>query len=341
MSRATLQDVARMAGVSVATVDRVLNRRPGVRAETVRRVESAVGALGYRPDPLAARLARATHLRFCFLLPVRATSFAAMLEEEACDARRWLADQRAEVDVRRVDVFDPVVLSEALAGIDETYHGVALVALDHPSVREAIDALVARGVTVVTVVSDVPHSRRQHFVGVDNSAAGRTAGSLMGRLCRGLEGSIGVVAGSFALRDHAERLFGFQQVMSAEYPGLTVLPPRETRDDFERNRAVGAELLRDHPDLVGLYSIGAGNRGLVEALEAAGRARDVAFIGHELTDHSRQWLLSGTMDAVIDQNPGHEIRSAARVLIAHCTGMPLVEGQERIRIGIYIRDNLP
>ena len=33
--------------------------------------------------------------------------------------------------------------------------------------------------------------------------------------------------------------------------------------------------------------------------------------------------------------------SAARVLVAHATGVPLVEGQERIRIGIYIRDNLP
>lgn len=341
MGRATLQDVARQAGVSVATVDRVLNRRPGVRADTVRRVEEAVESLGYRPDPLAARLARATRLRFCFLLPTRSNSFATMLVNEASSAAGWLADQRAEIDVCRVDVFDPLVLAETLYNLDPGYQGVALVALDHPAVREAIDGLVARGVTVVTVVSDVPASRRQHFVGIDNSAAGRTAGTLMVRLNRGRKGAIGVIASSFALRDQAERLFGFQQVVSARYPDMVVLPPRETRDDFDLNRSVAGDLLAERPDLIGIYSIGAGNRGIVAALEASGRAQDVVFIGHELTAHSRAWLTSGVMDVVIDQNPGHEIRSAARVLVAHAMGVPLVEGQEHIRIGIYIRDNLP
>ena len=41
-ARSTLEDVARTAGVSLATVDRVINRREGVRANTVARVEAAV-----------------------------------------------------------------------------------------------------------------------------------------------------------------------------------------------------------------------------------------------------------------------------------------------------------
>lgn len=341
MVKATLEDVARLAGVSLATVDRVLNRRPGVRATTVEKVETAVATLGYRPDPFAARLARATRLKFCFILPVRATSFTIMLEAEARLAARWLAEQRAEIVVRRVDVFDPAVLSKALAELEPGIDGVALVALDHPAVRAAIDGLVERGIAVVTLVSDVPSARREHFVGIDNSAAGRTAASLIGRFTTGKTGKIGVIAGSFALRDHAERLFGFQQVISAEYPSLAVLPPREGRDDFALNRVAVGELLGSHPDLLAIYSIGAGNRGIVEALEAAGRAQDVVFIGHELTQHSRQWLLTGVMDVVIDQNPGHEVRSAARILLARCTGGSVLESQEKIRIGIYIRDNLP
>ena len=101
------------------------------------------------------------------------------------------------------------------------------------------------------------------------------------------------------------------------------------------------KLLAEQPDLVGIYSVGAGNRGIAEALEAAGRARDVVFIAHELTDFSRRYLMHGTMAAIINQDPGHEARSAARILLARCTSQPVIDDQERIRIDIFLRDNLP
>jgi LacI family transcriptional regulator len=110
-------------------------------------------------------------------------------------------------------------------------------------VRAAIDDLAKRGVLVVTLVSDAPTSRRLHYVGIDNPAAGRTAATLMGRFLRGRQGTIGVVAGSLVLRDHAERQFGVHQILSSEYPDLATLPAVEGRDDNERTRALTASLL--------------------------------------------------------------------------------------------------
>jgi LacI family transcriptional regulator len=82
-------------------------------------------------------------------------------------------------------VFDPDVLAGALEELSPAYHGVAVIALDHPRVRAAIDDLAARGVAVVTLVSDAPSARRLHYVGIDNPAAGRTASTLMGRFLSG------------------------------------------------------------------------------------------------------------------------------------------------------------
>jgi LacI family transcriptional regulator len=104
---------------------------------------------------------------------------------------------------------------------------------------------------------------------------------------------------------------------------------------------VAERLLAEQPDLVGIYSVGAGNRGIAEALEAAGCSRDVIFIAHELTDYSRSYLIHGTMAAIINQDPGHEARSAARILLARCANQPVIDDQERIRIDIFLRDNLP
>src|SRR5438477_201427 len=67
--RTSLHDVARAAGVSLATVDRVLHGRAGVRARTAELVQSVVERLGYRPDPSAARLARKSRARLMFILP--------------------------------------------------------------------------------------------------------------------------------------------------------------------------------------------------------------------------------------------------------------------------------
>ena len=164
---------------------------------------------------------------------------------------------------------------------------------------------------------------------------------MLGRFAGGRRGPVAILAGSLSLRDHAERIYGFQQVLAADYPHLAILPVREGRDEGERCRAVVESLLDECPDLVGVYNAGAGNRGIAEALEGAGRARDIIFVGHELTPHSKRFLMRGTMDAVINQDPGHEARSAARVLMALGSKQAIVPDQERIRIDIFVRDNLP
>ncbi|CAN5203158.1 LacI family DNA-binding transcriptional regulator [soil metagenome] len=339
--RATLEDVAREAGVSLATADRVVNRRDGVRGQTIARVELAIAKLGYRANVAAMRLARNESYRFAFILPSNANDFMSELSLQVARASDWLAGQNGYIDIMHVDVFDPNALATALERLSPDYHGVATVALDHTRVRAAIDDLAARGVHVVTLVSDAPSSRRAHYVGVDNPAAGRTAASLMGRFLRGRKGKVGVIVGSMSLRDHAERHFGFHQVLSGEYPDLVALPALAEGCNSGWYRALPAAMLDERRDLVGIYNAGAGNAGIASVLEASTRGPGITWIAHELTADTRRFLLSGLADAIINQDPGHEARSAARVLLAYCLGEPIIPDQERIRIEIFVRDNLP
>ena len=343
-TRANLQDVARTAGVSLATVDRVLHGRAGVNVRTVERVNEVVRRLGYRPDPAAARLARKRSVRLAFVLPSGTNSFITLLKQQVQGIAHWLAEQRASAVVQTVDVFAPLVLAQHLRDLQGRFDAVVVMALDHPQVRAAIDDLVAHGTVVVTLVSDVPASRREHFVGIDNVAAGRTAATLLGRFVRpdaSGEARIGIVLGSRALRDHAERLFGFEQVMATEHPQLRLLAPIEGHDLSDRTEPLVARLLKREPALVGLYSVGAGNRGIQAALLASGRTQHVAWVCHELTPHARRALLDGVADAVINQDAGHEVRSACRLALARLSGERVLPDQERIRIDIFLKDNLP
>ncbi|TFG39399.1 MAG: LacI family transcriptional regulator [Chromatiales bacterium] len=55
--RATVFDVANLAGVSIKTVSRVVNHEANVKPSTKERVDRAIGELSYRPDPAAQHLA--------------------------------------------------------------------------------------------------------------------------------------------------------------------------------------------------------------------------------------------------------------------------------------------
>ena len=183
MVRATVHDVARAAGVSLATIDRVLNRRGGVRAATIEKVEQAISRLDYRRDAAAAKLAKQHEYRLAFVIPTGVNTFLSNL---AAEVRRLADVNRADrvfISIVEVPPFDGDALASALKQLEtQSLTGVAVVATDNSTVRHAVDQLVARGVCVVTLVSDVPASKRAHYVGIENSAAGRTAASLDGQV---------------------------------------------------------------------------------------------------------------------------------------------------------------
>lgn len=339
--RPTVHDVAQEAGVSLATVDRVLNGRPGVREETIRRVEAAVARLGFVRDVAAANLAKRRLYRLVFIIPDGSNSFMRGLEHEIEQEQARPSLDRMTIGIVRVPPFDGEAIAAGLEKLGaRNVDGIALVATDSAGVRDALARLHRENVPVVTLVSDVPSFRRIGYVGIDNVAAGRTAASLLGRFLGGRKGKVARLAGSMLVRDHVERRMGFDQVIRAEYPHLEVLPVLEGRDDAALARTLLAGCLAENPDIVGLYSMGAGNRGVIEALSQRDGPR-IVTIAHELTEHSRAALRDGLFDALINQDAGREVRNAVRILRARLDGQRTSEWQQTIPIQIYLRDNLP
>jgi LacI family transcriptional regulator len=249
--------------------------------------------------------------------------------------------ERTRIAAVHVPPSDAPALVQAFdAAVAEGVAGIAAVAVDAPEVAAAIRRARAADIAFVTLVSDLAASARDHFCGVDNVAAGRTAGSLMARFLGARPGAVAVLAGSMLVRDHRERLEGFRALMAEAGGGRRVLDVLEGHDEPERARALVGACLAAHPELAGIYSLGAGNAGLVAALEAAGRD-DVCVIAHEITEPTRLGLERGVIDAVLNQDAGHEVRSAIRVLRAKADGLPVIAAQERIRIDIFIKENLP
>jgi LacI family transcriptional regulator len=331
-----MSDVARRAGVSLATVDRIFNGRGVVSEVTRLRVLEAARAIGYvAGDPEAGAGNRVRRLDA--ILPGGGNGYLQLLADEIASASA--AFPGIEVTVHRVEGFDAYALARKLDEI-ETSDGVAVVSIEHPLVREAIRNLRARGIAVATLVSDITDIGSIGYVGIDNRASGRLAAQLLGRLVGDRAGKVVLFLGFRSYRGHEEREIGFRHVLQDEFPRLEIVDVRDARDDISKIRAETLRVLAEHRDVVGLYNIAGGNRGIAAALEEAGRKPRPVFVAHELTEHSRRMLLSGVLDVAIDQNPRQEARDILRLLSSHVEGAPRVE-LTPIRITPIFRENIP
>jgi len=242
MGRTTINDIAKMAEVSTATVDRALNGRRGVSAANRQRVLSAARQLGYLPVEGEIRMP-ARPARLEFLLPIGTSGF---MRELAASLSEVAAAQPlvASCKVVRLDGIGPDALLPALEDLSLGTNGVGVVTIDTPKSRHAIRQLCESGVRVVTIASDVLSTPRSAYIGVDNRAAGRTAAQIMAlAAAAGRAGTVALFVGSNAFHGHQEREWGFQGLLGTAAPALSVLPAIETGEDRERARAATRALL--------------------------------------------------------------------------------------------------
>lgn len=308
--RPNVRDVARLAGVSEATVDRVLHGRPNVRAPTLERVLKAIAECRYLPEEAIARLARPQRMRLTVVLPGTANPYIRTFNAEL---RLWAQarDRGVRIHSYMVESLDAQALAASLRRLGKRSDAIAFFGVDHPGVRDEVDRLVDSGKRVMTIISDITGSRRHAYIGIDNLAAGRTAGYLLARLNPHRGGKLAVIAATRHYRAHIERELGFQELVLRDFQHLELVGTIEGRDDPQINTRLTLDLLERHPDLCGIYNVGGSSAGIGAALQRAGRAGAVALVGHGLSPDTRAMLESNHMLAVLT----HRTQTLLEVLI--------------------------
>lgn len=339
MGRTTISDIARKANVSTATVDRALNGRGGCSASNRQRVLRAAKDLGYlSTEGMVPLPSRPAHLEF--FIPFVNNGFMHELVAGIAGFATSLP-LVASCNVTPLPDITADALLIALEKVALRTNGVGLVTIDHPKTRHAIRRLCEAGVRVVTLASDVLSTPRSAYVGVDNVVAGRTAALIMGMMSGATQGKIGLFLGSRAFQGHREREFGFRALLEDQFTGLTILPAVETGEDSERSLLAMQVLMRIHPDLAGIYCVGAGRTGIIRALQTGASGKRPFVIMHDLTEITRTWLVEDLIDVIIDQNARLLAEQAViRLLGSIATTTPLL-ALKNIEPRIILRENVP
>ena len=329
-------EIAAEAGVSASTVDRVLNERGSVSEQARGKVISAAQKLGV-PRILPSSEHELIHIDV--LLPDNRTPFFMRLRAALAGACSIL-DKRIVVHRRIVREADEDSLIRNIVATNYRRRGLMIAAPDTARVRSALREALDRGEAVVTVVSNVADVSGIAYFGIDNYRAGRTAGLVMSRFVRH-PGRVLILSGWNEWSGHLERTAGCRHALTNAAPHLVCEDFQfETRDDENRCFVAVAEALRG-AGLAGVYNGGAGSAGIIRALEQFDPERRVTWIAHELSDDHRQYLQTGALAMVIDQDPDMQAFKGLRYLVARADpGASPIRLDPGCEFHLYFAENL-
>ena len=303
-------DIATQAGLSRATVDRVVHGREGVRPETVAQVNRAIDELERQREQVHLS-GRTIILDLVMQTPERfAVASRDALEAELRSLRPAVLRARSHLN-EHSDPASAAALLDAVAR--KGSHGVILKAPDDPLVVDAVQRLAERGIPTVTFVTDVPNSRRVAYVGVDNGAAGATAAYLVTQWA-GRTGGVLVTVSHSSFRGEEERGVGFRRTLAELAPRRTVHEVKDT-DGLDRTILVAVRsALAPHPSINAVYSAGGGNVATLRAFEEAGVTPTV-YVAHDLDGDNRTLLRTGKISAVLHHDLRADMQRACRLLL--------------------------
>lgn len=320
--KVSIQAIAEAAGVSTATVDRVLNSRLPVREGTALRVIEAADQLGYHAVHLMRQRlpVRGANRRLGFCLQKRSSPVYQALAQALRDAVASQTGGQGTAVIEFIDALEPRAIAERLLDLGRRVDALGVVALDHPHVTAAVATLHAEGRPCLALLSDLSAPQRLGCVGIDNRQRGRTAAWAVRRLARADrpdDGEVAVFIGSHRYLGQEASEMAFRAALREHAPGLRVLDAQVNLEDEQLGYEATLALLARHPDLVGLYDTGGGaTRGIVRALREEAAGRGIVVVAHGLTPEHREALVDGVIDLVIETPVVPVAETAVRVLLA-------------------------
>lgn len=338
MKKNTLIKVAELAGVGIATVDRVLNERGGVRPETVRKVLRAARQAGLQrllPDDTQHPW------QIEVFLSSNGTWFFQQLADEFANIADRLGYRKIKLFRTLVTENPPDKLAEKIKKSSELRDGIIVYGHDYPVIHQALAHCKNKGIPVVTLVSDLPDSHRFCHVGINQYQAGRTAGLLMSQTMPA-EGDVIMISGRSDFSAHIQRISGFRDAITQRAPWLHLREVLAGEDERQKIRTLLNQALLRSDSVVGLYNSGDNNSDISAVLQQHQLTGRCCYITHELYDVTRQLLQTGALSYTLDQNARQHAVLATDLLIRHLEHgfVPDLYQDGRVELRIVTAENL-
>ena len=334
--RITIADVAKASGVSVATVDRVINGRRRVKPSTAETVRLAAETTGFYATPLLSKRTRVLlpAKKLGFVLQKRTKVFYSQLAFDLETAARQMTTCNVSIRIKFVGELAPAQVVNAMQELaEENVDAIGIVALEHPHIYDEVSRLKAMDTPVWALLSNLSSSDTVGYIGYDARKAGRSAGWGMIR-CAKPRSLIAVLVGSHRYRSHEDREAGFRSYLREHGENFRIHNTISYLDDYSGAYETVSEIAAKQPELGGIYLTGGGGDGAVQAMRDEGISQSSAFICHDFSPTIRDALIDGTADIVLRQRTDQ----IARVAICQMTNFEA--RSKHLKFEMLVSENL-
>ncbi len=339
MKRAGIHQIAKLAKVSIGTVDRALHGRPGISESTRKKVLRIAREVSYSPNPAARALSvgRAS-IRIGVCIPEEIHFFYDQM-------RAGIFDEAQRESGMGIDlVYRPATeLGEEKREITKLLQSGVSAIIVTPGNPQVMTPLIDRAekdnVRVVCVTTDAPDSRRSSAVCVDPEFSGRLAAELMAKLLP--EGSeAAIVTGMMTAEEHQQKTEGFRSAFPKDCPGGQTIAVLEAHESEKESYEKTCELLAEHKNLRGIYVNTVNSLPVCQALRRHKLTDRIKLITTDLFRQMVPYFECGTIAASIYQDPYLQGQTAFRMLADHLLKGAVIPKVHYLNPAIVLRTNL-
>jgi len=335
-----IHDIARLAKVSIGTVDRALHGRPGISQKTREQVLRIARKIGYTPNAGARALSvRRSTLRVGVCIPEEIHFFYDQMRSGIKDEARRGETLGIEFIYRPVPKLGENEKQQLTSLLRDKLSALVVVPGNPRVVAPLIDKAEASGVRVVCVSTDAPLSRRSTVVCVNPELNGRLAAELMAKFVPP-QAEVAVITGMLATEDHRKKMEGFQSGFKAYAAGGRVLAVLEAHESEEESYRKTCDLLAREKTICGIYVNTVNCLPVCRAVREHRRSRPLRLITTDLFQQMVPFIENGTIGASVYQDPYRQGRDAVRIVLDHLLEKAAIAPTNYLNPAIVLRSNL-
>ena len=341
---ATINEIAKLAGVSIGTVDRVLHNRGYVKAETKERVQKACEELRYEPNRVAQGLAvRKKKLKFLFMIPgTKYSPFFIPVRESAEKKAKSLEAYAATTDIieyPETTADEAKLLKELKKTIGE-YDGACITGTVSPINDLIIEEQKRRDMPLVFYNSRLEGVEHLSYVGCDYIASGRLAAGLSA-MAGGEAAKVCFFTEYDSIKESAtERIRGFSNEMSSRYPDMELLGKWTISLDREENKRAVREMFVKYPETNVVYVINPRDYDICRLIAAEDTERKIRMITNDLVAVQYEMFHKGMISATICQEPEKQGKLSLEILFNYLAYGTVPKKVNYTELSIHIEQNL-
>ena len=345
MGRIRIKDIARLAGVSVGTVDRVLHGRSGVSETSKRKVEDILQQLDYQPNMYASALASNKKYTFACLLPLHEISeYWTDVETGIRKAIDTYSDFNIEALISYYDPYDYRSFAQAANGVLAQHPDGVLLAPTAPQyTRPLTEELQRHTIPYIYIDSNIKEQPALAFFGQDSHRSGYFAARMLMLLAGEKAGEIAIFRkineGIVGSNQQERREIGFREYMRLYHPQcqireLNLHAKRDTEDTQMLD-----EFFTQYPMLKNGITFNSKAYIIGEYLQKRGM-KDFNLMGYDLLKRNVECLKQGSVFFLIAQQPVLQGFNGIKTLCEHLILKKEVPGEYFMPIDLLTKENI-